>query len=246
MLSRVLIGLGLALAALPVVMILSGAVSLGRDYRTANRDSAGIAPDPAETPEAVVQVYAARALNWRGIFGVHTWIATKPENSPHFTVHQVVGWRVFRDLPAVFSEAAIPDRNWFGNRPEIIAELRGKEATEAIAKIAEAVESYPYVHEYRLWPGPNSNTFTAYVARKVPELKLDLPVTAIGKDYPVNSAFIDRTPSGTGYQISLYGVLGILLSRQEGLELNLIGLSFGIDFARPALKLPFIGRLGFG
>ena len=246
MLSRVLIGLGLALAVLPVVMILSGAVSLGRDYRTANRDSAGIAPDPAETPEAVVQVYAARALNWRGIFGVHTWIATKPENAPHFTVHQVIGWRVLRDLPAVFSETAIPDRNWFGNRPEIIAELRGKEATEAIAKIAEAVESYPYVHEYRLWPGPNSNTFTAYVARKVPELKLDLPVTAIGKDYPVNGALFERTPSGTGYQISLYGVLGILLSRQEGLELNLIGLSFGIDFARPALKLPFIGRLGFG
>jgi hypothetical protein len=227
-------------------MILSGAVSLGRDYRIANRDSAGIAPDPAETPEAVVQVYAARALNWRGIFGVHTWIATKPENTPHFTVHQVIGWRVLRDLPAVFSETAIPDRNWFGNRPEIIAELRGKEATEAIAKIAEAVESYPYVHEYRLWPGPNSNTFTAYVARKVPELKLDLPVTAIGKDYPVNGALFERTPSGTGYQISLYGVLGILLSRQEGLELNLIGLSFGIDFARPALKLPFIGRLGFG
>jgi len=246
MLSRVLIGLGLALAVLPVVMILSGAVSLGRDYRTANRDSAGIAPDPAETPEAVVQVYAARALNWRGIFGVHTWIATKPENAPHFTVHQVIGWRVFRDLPAVFSETAIPDRNWFGNRPEIIAELRGKEATEAIAKIAEAVETYPYVDEYRLWPGPNSNTFTAYVARKVPELKLDLPVTAIGKDYPINGALFERTPSGTGYQISLYGVLGILLSRQEGLELNLIGLSFGIDFARPALKLPFIGRLGFG
>ena len=246
MLSRILIGLGLALAALPVVMILSGAVSLGRDYRTANRDSAGIAPDPAETPEAVVQVYAARALNWRGIFGVHTWIATKPENAPHFTVHQVIGWRVFRDLPAVFSETAIPDRNWFGNRPEIIAELRGKEATEAIAKIAEAVETYPYVDEYRLWPGPNSNTFTAYVARKVPELKLDLPVTAIGKDYPVNGTLFERTPSGTGYQISLYGVLGILLSRQEGLELNLIGLSFGIDFARPALKLPFIGRLGFG
>jgi len=246
MLSRVLIGLGLALAVLPVVMILSGAVSLGRDYRTANRDSAGIAPDPAETPEAVVQVYAARALNWRGIFGVHTWIATKPENAPHFTVHQVIGWRVLRDLPAVFSETAIPDRNWFGNRPEIIAELRGKEATEAIAKIAEAVETYPYVDEYRLWPGPNSNTFTAYVARKVPELKLDLPVTAIGKDYPVNGTLFERTPSGTGYQISLYGVLGILLSRQEGLELNLIGLSFGIDFARPALKLPFIGRLGFG
>lgn len=246
MLSRILIGFVVALSAIPLVLILSGAVSLGRDYRTANRDSAGIAPDPAETPEAVVQVYAARALNWRGIFGVHTWIATKPENAPEFTVHQVVGWRTFRNLPAVFSEPAIPDRNWFGNQPEIIADLRGDEAAKAIAKIIEAVESYPYVHEYRLWPGPNSNTFTAYVARQVPELKLELPVTAIGKDYPVNGAIVERAPSGTGYQASLYGLVGIMMARQEGLELNLFGLSFGIDFFRPALKLPFIGRLGFG
>ncbi|MBI2987062.1 MAG: DUF3750 domain-containing protein [Deltaproteobacteria bacterium] len=246
MLSRVLIGFLLALGVIPAVMILSGAVSLGRDYRTADRSSAGIAPDPEKTLEAVVQVYAARALNWRGLFGVHTWIATKAEKAPHFTVHQMIGWRVLRNLPGVVSEPGIPDRNWFGNRPEIIAELRGKEATEAIAKIAEAVESYPYVHDYRLWPGPNSNTFTAFIARQVPELKLDLPVTAIGKDYPVNGAFLARVPSGTGYQISLYGILGILAAREEGLELNLFGLSFGIDFTRPALKLPFIGRLGFG
>jgi hypothetical protein len=29
---------------------------------------------------------------------------------------------------------------------------------------------YPYPNEYRAWPGPNSNTFTAYIAREVPEL----------------------------------------------------------------------------
>src|SRR3990170_2879304 len=245
MLSRVLIGLGLALAVLPVVMILSGAVSLGRDYRIANRDSAGIAPDPAETPEALVQVYAARALNWRGIFGVHTWIATKPEKAAQFTVHQMIGWRVLRNLPGVISEPGIPDRNWFGNRPEIIAELRGEKAAEAIPRIIEAVQAYPYTEEYHLWPGPNSNTFTAYVARRVPELKLNLPVTAIGKDFPIDGAFIDRTPSGTGVQVSLYGLLGVMIARQEGLEVNLLGLSFGIDFGRPALKLPFFGRLGW-
>lgn len=246
MLSRLLIGFVLVLVAIPAVMILSGAVSLGRDYRTANRDSAGIAPDPAETPEAVVQVYAARALNWRGLFGVHTWIATKPEKAPQFTVHQMIGWRVLRNLPGVLSEPGIPDRNWFGNRPEIIAELRGEKAAEAIPKIVEAVKAYPYIDEYRLWPGPNSNTFTAFVARHAPELRLELPVTAIGKDYPVNGAIVERAPSGTGYQLSLYGMAGIMLAREEGLELNLLGLSFGIDFARPALKLPFIGRLGLG
>ncbi len=246
MLLRGIIVFLIFLLALPLLTILTGTVTLGRDYRTANRDSAGIAPDPAETAEAVVQVYAARALNWRGIFGVHTWIATKPQNAPHYTVHQVIGWRALRDLPALFSEPGIPDRNWFGNRPELIAELRGPQAVQAIPNILEAVKSYPYPDEYKLWPGPNSNTFIAYIARKVPELKLELPVTAIGKDYPINGSLVERAPSGTGYQVSLYGLLGLLLARQEGLELNLLGLSFGIDVTKPALKLPLVGRLGFG
>ena len=83
----------LGLVGLPLYTVLSGQAPLGRDYRTADRSSAGIAPLAETTPEAVVQVYAARALNWRGIFGVHTWIATKPENAKEYTVHQVIGWR---------------------------------------------------------------------------------------------------------------------------------------------------------
>lgn len=233
------------LLALPFLVILTGTAKLGRDYRTADRSSSGIAPLPENTPEAVVQVYAARALNWRGIFGVHTWIATKPENADRYTVHQVIGWRLRRNLPAVASIPGIPDRNWFGNLPEIIAELRGPKAAKAIAKIEEAVQTYPYPRRYGLWPGPNSNTFTAHVGRQVPDLKMELPVTAVGKDYPINSAIIDRAPSGTGYQLSLYGVFGVLAAWQEGLEVNLLGLTFGIDINRPALKLPVIGRIGF-
>jgi len=217
---------------------------LGRDYRTADRSSAGIAPLAETTPEAVVQVYAARALNWRGIFGVHTWIATKPENAKEYTVHQVIGWRRYRNLPVLASAPGIPDGRWFGNEPELLAELRGEAAAKAIPKITDAVATYPYPNDYRLWPGPNSNTFMAYVGRQVPELELDLPVTAIGKDYPINGSVIDRAPSGTGYQLSMLGLLGLTLARDEGLELNLLGLSFGIDFSKPAIKLPFIGRLG--
>jgi hypothetical protein len=36
------------------------------------------------------------------------------------------------------------------------------------------------------------------------------------------------------------------LAREEGVELNLFGLNFGIDFYKPALKLPFVGRIGVG
>ena len=49
-------------------MISCGNIRLGKDYRTANRASAEMAPDPGKTPEAVIQIYAARAFNWRGIF----------------------------------------------------------------------------------------------------------------------------------------------------------------------------------
>ena len=242
--TRMLLLSLLFLVAIPLFMVVSGQAQLGRDYRSADRSSAGIAPPVETTPEAVVQVYAARALNWRGIFGVHTWIATKPENATEYTLHQVIGWRTFRGLPAVVSAPGIPDGRWFGNEPELVGELRGEAAAKAIPKIIEAVGSYPYPNEYRLWPGPNSNTFTAYVGRQVPELRMDLPVTAIGKDYPINGSLVDRTPSGTGYQFSMLGVLGLTMAREEGIEMNLLGLSFGIDFLRPALKLPFIGRLG--
>lgn len=234
----------LFLVALPVLMVVSGRILLGQDYRTANRDSAGIAPDPKFTPEAVVEVYAARALDWRGIFAVHTWIATKPENAAVYTVHQVVGWRVRRGLAALFSESGIPDRNWFGSRPELLADVRGPEAARAIEKILKAVETYSYANEYRLWPGPNSNTFTAYVARQVPELRLQLPVTAIGKDFPIDGIPVDRAPSGTGIQFTVYGLLGVIVGIEEGLEFNVAGLGFGLDVKRPALKLPFIGRIG--
>jgi Protein of unknown function (DUF3750) len=243
-LTRMLLLSLLFFVALPLFLVVSGQAQLGRDYRRADRSSAGIAPSAETTPEAVVQVYAARALNWRGIFGVHTWIATKPENATEYTLHQVIGWRTFRGLPAVVSAPGVPDGRWFGNEPELIDELRGEAAAKAIPKIIEAVASYPYPNEYTLWPGPNSNTFTAYVGRQVPELRMDLPVTAIGKDYPINGSLVDRTPSGTGYQFSMLGVLGLTMAREEGIEMNLLGLSFGIDFLRPALKLPFIGRLG--
>jgi hypothetical protein len=233
------------LMALPLYTVFSGQFSLGRDYRTADRSSIGIAPPADTTPAAVVQVYAARALNWRGIFGVHTWVATKPENAAEYTIHQVVGWRIYRDLPAVFSGPGIPDGRWFGNDPWLLAELRGEEAARAIPKIVEAVGSYPYPNEYSLWPGPNSNTFTAYIGRQVPELRIHLPATAIGKDYPINGSILDRAPSGTGYQLSLLGLLGFTLARREGVELNLLGLTFGVDFLNPAIKLPFIGRFGW-
>jgi hypothetical protein len=137
-----------------------------------------------------------------------------------------------------------PDNYWFGSRPGLLADLRGAGVDEVIAKVEAAVASYPYRDRYRTWPGPNSNTFIAHIARVVPELRLDLPPTAIGKDFLTDGALVGWSPSGRGAQLSIFGLAGVLVGWEEGLEVNLLGLTFGIDLKEPALKLPGVGRFG--
>jgi len=240
-------GLSAVAAALVVAGVLTTIVSRSSmaDWRTASRESAGIAPDPAIDKEAIVQVYSARAYSWRGTFGVHTWIAVKSTDALEFTVYEVIGWRVMRGGTSVAISNRPADGRWFGNIPDIIADLRGPGVDDIIRRIDIAAKSYPYMNDYRVWPGPNSNTFTAHVARAIPELKLDLPPTAIGKDYIPGGGLAASTPSGTGYQISLFGLVGVLVGLEEGLEVNLLGLTFGVDPKDLALKLPIAGRVGF-
>ncbi len=216
---------------------------MAHSWRTASHEPAGIAPDPATTREAVVQVYVARAWGWRGYFGVHTWIAVKPTGASEFTRYEVIGWRRFRNQPVLSISQGPPDARWFGSMPEIIADIRGQGVDEIIGRIDMVAKDYAYMDDYQVWPGPNSNTFTAYVARAIPELKVDLPPTAIGKDYLPGNALFARSPSGTGVQVSVFGLLGLMVGAEEGLEVNLLGLTFGIDPMDLAIKLPMIGRL---
>lgn len=225
----------------PLWLLLTGKVDLKADYRTANRDSAGLAPSPSAAPEAVIQVYAARAFNWRGMFASHSWIATKEKGASDYTVYQVVGWRTYRGLPALAIERDLPDRYWYNAAPTLLLDVRGQKAEALIPKIDHAARTYPDAQPYRVWPGPNSNTFPAYVARQVPELALALPADALGKDLLANHRFFAKAPSGTGYQCSLYGILGILIAKKEGLEINLLGLVYGISFSPFRILLPGLG-----
>jgi Protein of unknown function (DUF3750) len=209
-----------------------------------SREPSGQSPDPATTPEAVVQVYAARAVGWRGLLAVHTWISLKPSGAARYTRYEVMGWGVSRGAPAIRVDRTGPDNDWFGSRPHLLADLRGPEVDAVIEKVQAAVAAYPYRDSYRTWPGPNSNTFTAYVARAVPELRLDLPPTAIGKDYLPGGGPVALSPSGTGLQVSVFGLLGVMAAWEEGLEVNVLGLTFGVAVKRPALKVPAVGRLG--
>ena len=78
---------------------------------------------------------------------------------------------------------------------------------ELIERVHAAIASYPYPNSYRAWPGPNSNTFMAYIARQIPELGIHLPSTAVGKDFLPGAGFFAAAPSGSGFQVSLYGLV---------------------------------------
>jgi hypothetical protein len=53
-----------------------------------------------------------------------------------------------------------------------VLDRRGAGVDLMIDRIRRAIATYPYPNEYRAWPGFNSNTFTAYIARQVPEFGL--------------------------------------------------------------------------
>lgn len=170
------------IATLFTAILLSACSS--QDWRTASREPAGIAPDPQTESQAVIEVYAADAFSWRGWFAVHTWIATKAADASEYTVYEVVGWRVDRGLPALRTySTSTPDRYWYGARPEKVRSLTGPDAARLIPRIEEAVARYPWADEYIVFPGPNSNTFPAWVGLQVPELKLAMPFNAIGSGY---------------------------------------------------------------
>ena len=228
----------------PLFTLALGNAALGGDWSRATHRSAGLAPDPASHPDAVVQVYAGRTFGWRGAFAVHTWLAAKPRNADRYTRYEVIGWyaRGGRSVVSV-SDHRAPDAEWYGAAPALLRDVRGAEADKIIADLPQAVASYPYATTYSAWPGPNSNTFVAHLGRELPELRVALPATAIGKDYlPVPRLFA-RSPSNTGYQLSVAGLLGVMVGREEGVELNVLGLVAGVDLRAPALKLPGIGRL---
>lgn len=239
---RVLRIVGWSVFAGFLALVLSAGVR-GQDWRTASHEPVGLAPDPLATTEPVVQVYAARTWGWRGAFGVHTWVAVKPADARTYTVYEVIGWRLRSSGSALVISQRAPDARWFGNAPELLADKRGEGVGELIAKVERAVHEYPYADEYTAWPGPNSNTFVAWITRAVPELQVDLPSTAIGKDYLGDRLFASA-PSGSGFQLSLGGLLAVTASGVEGIELNILGLTFGIDPFDPAIKLPLVGRLG--
>ncbi|MEZ5815692.1 MAG: DUF3750 domain-containing protein [Hyphomicrobiaceae bacterium] len=212
-----------------------------QSYWQADWSSAGILPDARRVPEAAVYVMAGRTGRWKGIFAHHSWIVMKSRGARSYSRYEVVGWG-----RALRVDAYPADGRWYGNDPVVLLSLRGAAAERAIPEIRRAVATYPHAQRgaYVVWPGPNSNTFVATIARQVPALAPALLPTAIGKDYVSWPVYAGPTASRTGVQLSIGGLFGLAVGWVEGIEINVLGLVAGVDVRRPALKLPGWGRLG--
>ena len=214
---------------------------LGPDWGRADWSSAKLLPEARGHEEALIRIYAARTGRWRGIVAHHSWVVVKPKGALRYTRYDKVGWG-----SPVRTDGWAADARWFGNVPQVVVAIDGPEAERLIPDIRKAVAEYPYGQggDYRVWPGPNSNTFVAHILAAVPDLQAALPPTALGKDFHVLSDVVGWTPSHTGIQVHLGGYLGVSLGWIEGVEVNVLGLVTGLDIRRPALKLPGWGRIG--
>ena len=101
--------------------------------------------------------------------GRHRWEVWQTKNAGGFCVGHV-----HRDLKH-------PDDGVGGGPSRLAAEWQGDEARR-IAEVLKTMESYPHCHRYRLWPGPNSNTYVAWVRRQA-GIDYALDPRGIGRSY---------------------------------------------------------------
>jgi hypothetical protein len=212
-----------------------------RSFRDADWSSVGGLPAAKDYPGARVLILAGQTGGWKGVVSLHSWVVIKDENAPNWTRYDVVGWG-----SPVRTNNWAPDGRWYGYNPVVVADITGAQAKAIIPKLQQAITSYRFANygDYRIWPGPNSNSFVASVLRAVPELGVTLPPNAIGRDFR-DGFHAGATDSGTGLEINLWGLAGFKIAAVEGLEFNLFGLVTGLDFRNLGIKLPAFGTLTF-
>lgn len=211
-------------------------------WQSADWSSDGIFPAATDDPAAAVYIMAAKTGRWKGGFSVHTWIVTKQENASQYNRYDVVGWG-----RPVRVNAYAPDARWYSNKPEIIKTLRGHKASAIIPKIEAAVFDYPHSKrgDYKLWPGPNSNSFVAHILNEVSEIGIAPPANAVGRDYLSQGKYLKIDSDWMNIQLTYKGYLGFAMGRRSGFELHFMGLTAGFDIFKLAIKLPGFGDISF-
>ncbi|RFC66326.1 DUF3750 domain-containing protein [Fulvimarina endophytica] len=228
------------------LFVLPSAVSAGlwwlgdnpRSWGEADWSSARVLPEAGESRDAAVYVMSARTGGLKGAVSVHSWLVLKDEGADRYERWDVVGW----GMP-VRQNNWDPDGRWYSNQPQIVGEAHGELAADLIPRLRQAITDYRFSNrgDYRIFPGPNSNTFVATVLRDLPGFAVTLPAPAVGRDYPVDGELASLDRARGEFRASLFGYAGIVLGRASGLEINVLGLVAGINPFDLSVTIPAFG-----
>ncbi|MDP3898152.1 MAG: DUF3750 domain-containing protein [Mesorhizobium sp.] len=209
-------------------------------WRDADWSSSAVLPAPDADAEAAVYVMAARVGGLKGAFSLHSWIVTKQAGASSYDRYDKVGWGA-----PVRRNSRPADGRWYSNLPFVVHAVRGAAAAALIPRVEQAIAAYPYANhgDYQVWPGPNSNSFVAHVVRAVPELGAVMPPNAAGRDFAGGIGSVGWSSATGDVHATLHGLIGFSAGLTAGLEMHFLGLVAGVDFARPALKIPAYGRV---
>ena len=212
-------------------------------WRAANWGSSGLLSDMGSGQDAAVYVLAARTGGLKGAVSVHSWLLVKRPGADGYDRYDKVGWG-----SPIRKNGYAADAFWYSNRPWVVHAVTGEEAERLIPEVEAAITSYPWAMSggYRIWPGPNSNSFVAYVLNEVPALGALLPPNATGRDFAPGIASLSVSSDGRDVHATIAGLAGVAFGARHGFEVHLLGLVAGVDFARPAIKVPALGRIDLG
>ena len=211
-----------------------------RTWHHADWSASGLLPAPAAKDPAQLMVLAARTGGMKGAVAVHSWIVIKRPGAKRYDRYDVVGWGT-----PVRRNAYPADGRWYSNDPVIHYAVEGAEAERLIPKVEAAITAYRWRKrgDYSIFPGPNSNTFVAAIARAVPGFDAVVPPTALGRDYPADGRWFVPPGDGRGLRLTLGGYAGIVLGGVEGFEINFLGTVAGFDPRSATLKIPGWGAV---
>ena len=145
----------------------------------------GNAPSPhliaGVAPVHKVELCSATLPPPIGLCAAHYWFVTWHHDACH-------RWEVWqtkhaggRSFGHVHVDLKPPHAGVGGGRTRHVAEWRGSDA-RAIVGALESFADYPHCHRYVAWPGPNSNTFVAWVLQRA-GIHHALGWNALGKRY---------------------------------------------------------------
>ncbi len=203
-------------------------------------------PEPSIPSEGPAVALVGAPIPKIGLVARHTWLLVRGAGESRWE-----RWEMWQDAGLTASAAGHVHRDLLqplegvgAGKASVEWLLVGEGTQAAVECVRREAPAYQERNDYRVWPGPNSNTFTDTMIRRC-QLGAPMTGTAVGKDWQ-GWFFVGSSRQGTGLEVEVAGILGLVIGIREGVELHALGTTVGVDLWPPALIVPFgDGRLGW-